>query len=120
MTTTSPTGTELDQTLKATVTRLLEIREARLLLDAEEANLKNIVRTHIPPGQAGTVNGEPVVTVSVNRRFNPDLAQKALPAELLTLITVPTVHGPTAKKTLPPALYEACMAEVGEPVVRLT
>ena len=111
--------TELDPTLKAAVTRLLEIREQRTALDAEETHLKTLVRAHIPVGGAGTSNGEPIVTVSPNRRFNADLAKTTLAPELLDLITVAKIDPPTAKKTLPPALYEQCMAEVGEPVVRL-
>ena len=110
--------TELDQTLKTAVTRLLEIRDLKTALDSEETFLKAQIREAIPAGTTGTVNGTPVISVSLNRRFSPDLAAKTLPAELLSLVTVPTVHGPTAKKTLPPALYEACMSVVGEPVVK--
>jgi hypothetical protein len=111
--------TELDPTLQATVIRLLEIRDARTVLDAEETNLKALVRSHLTVGQQGTVNGQPVVSVTPNRRFNPDLASKTLTPDLLALCTVSKVDPSTAKKTLPPALYEQCMAEVGEPVVRL-
>ncbi len=110
---------ELDQPLQATIIRLLEIRDTRQTLDAEETQLKSLVRQRIAVGGQGTVNGQTVVTVTPNRRFNPDLATKTLTPDLLALCTVSKIDPPTAKKTLPPALYDACMAEVGEPVVRL-
>lgn len=110
---------ELTDDLKQTVTRLLEIQQTRTELDAEEKHLKTIVRTSLTIGEKGTVNGQPIVTLTPNRRFSTDLAQQILPPDLVTLCTVSKFDPATAKKTLPPAFYEQCMAEIGDPIVRL-
>jgi hypothetical protein len=111
--------TELDSTLKTAVVRLLEIRDAKTTLEAEEAQLKTTIRAHLKPGDQGCVNGQPVVAVTPNRRFSPTLALETLPEPLLSLCMVTKVDSAAAKKALPPAVYEQCMAEVGEPVVRV-
>lgn len=110
--------TELTNELKQTVTRLLTLAQQRAEIEAEEAHLKKTLRAHLTIGTPATVNGQPVVTLTPNRRFNADLAKQTLPESLLALCTVTKVDSAAAKKTLPPALYEQCMAEVGEPVVR--
>lgn len=111
--------TELDDTLEQTVTRLIEIQQTRAELEAEEKHLKNTIRTRLNVGDKGTVNGQPVITVTPNRRFNADLAADTLPGPLLSLCTVTKIDSTLAKKNLPPVLYESCMAEVGDPVVRI-
>jgi hypothetical protein len=111
--------TELTDDLKQTVTRLLEIQQTRTELEAEEKHLKQQIRTHLTVGDRGTVNGQPVITIAPNRRFNIALAEKTLPAELLKLCTLTKIDSSIAKKTLPPVLYDSCMAEIGEPIVRL-
>lgn len=57
--------------------------------------------------------GPLTVTVTPQRRFNPDLAREVLPASLLEAITLPTVSTAAAREILAPALYTACMTEVG-------
>lgn len=118
-TTAPPSTTELDDELKAAVTRLLTLQQTRTDIEAEEARLKTLIRSRLHVGDRGTVNGQTVLALSPNRRFSPSLAEQVLPASLLDLCKVTKVDSSTAKKTLPPALYDSCMAEVGEPVVKL-
>lgn len=119
MTVTDTTTVELDDTLRAVVSRLAALQEQRTALDAEDKRLKAEIRQRLSAGQKGTVGGQPVVSVAPNRRFQPAVASEVLPRDLLNLCKVTVVDSKAAKAVLPPALYEQCMAEVGEPVVKL-
>lgn len=79
-------------------------------LDAVKAELRDL-------GAGPHTVGDLTVTVTPSRRFNPDQAARVLPAELLAQITAPAVSSSLAKRILPPALYDACMVESGDPRV---
>lgn len=92
---------------------------ARVAALTEQINdIKTRLRTELAPG-AYTINGEPAVTVTPQRRFDPAVAERVLPPDFLELCRVPKVDASTARKVLPPALYAACQADSGEPVIRL-
>lgn len=94
--------------------RQLDI-SAREIAD-EQADIKARVRKLLDVGDRVPVDGKPVA-VQPNRRFDPGLAERVLTPEWLAACTVKKVDSAAAKKILPPALYEACMAEVGDPRV---
>lgn len=110
--------TELTDDLRATAHRLLTVQQQRAELENEERDLKARLRAALSVGDKGTIDGQQVVSIVPNRRFSPDLAEQ-LPEPLrkLTLVTRP--DSSTAKRNLPPAVYDTLMAEVGEPKVVL-
>lgn len=112
------TSTELTEATRSIVSRLAAIAEAKGTLDAEEKTLKAELRSSLDLGQ-WTYAGTPVVTLSPNRRFSADKAATVLPPELLALCRIEKIDPATAKKVLPPALYESCQDIAGEPVIRL-
>lgn len=59
------------------------------------------------------------VTVTANRRFNPDRAAEILPESLIGSVQRTVVDAKLAREHLPPAVYDACKVEVGEPRVRV-
>lgn len=104
--------------LDKTVARYLELDARRNEIVAEQDQIKIALRTQLEPGRHDTPSGQKV-TISPNRRFNADLAQSVIPAELLPLVMTETIDSKKAKAVLPPALYNQCSAEVGEPRVSI-
>ncbi|MGH3800868.1 MAG: hypothetical protein ACRDTD_12155 [Pseudonocardiaceae bacterium] len=98
---------DLDPSLAATVRKLTDINTQIRDLGSEADALKAQLRQALALGEH-TVNGRPVVTISLTRKFDTSLAAQVLPPELLALVTVPTVDRALAEKLLPPALYERC------------
>lgn len=100
--------------------RYLELAARRDEAELELTTIKAKIRDAHPTGTNLTTTDGVHVAVTANRRFDPTLAADVIPADLLTLCQVVKVDPATARKTLPPALYDACMVDVGEPVVRIT
>lgn len=107
------TATQLDQDVK----RYLELdaikADMQLEQDAIKARLRDLGAGvhHAPCG----VN----VSVTPNRRFNSDRALEVVPPALLEQIQSVVVDTKKAKAILPPAAYDACMTEVGDPRVSI-
>jgi hypothetical protein len=107
------TTTQLD----ADVKRYLELDAIKADMQIEQDAIKARLRDlgagvhHAPCG----VN----VSVTPNRRFNADKATEVLPPALLEQIQTLSVDTKKAKAVLPPAAYETCMTEVGEPRVSI-
>lgn len=118
-TTESPATVELDADTAGVVAQIHRLNAQAEEIDGEIRALKAVLRQRLAAGQAGTVNGEKVVTLTPNRRFDPALAAQVVPSDLLPSISTTSIDSKLAKAVLPPALYEAAMREVGEPVVRL-
>lgn len=103
--------TQLDNDVK----RYLELDALKADVEIEQATIKGRLRDlgsgvhHAPCG----VN----VSVTPNRRFNADRAAELVPGPLLEQIQSVVVDSKKAKAILPPAAYDACMAEVGDPRV---
>jgi len=109
---------ELTDGMREVAARLLHLSAVRAEVDAEINELKAKLRSTLTVGQRGTIDGTPILSVTANRRFDPDYAAKNLPAGLLAMCMVSVLDRTRAKSVLPPALFESCMREVGEPVVR--
>lgn len=111
---------ELDTDTAAVITQLHRLAAAAEEIDGEIRALKAILRERLTVGQAGTVRGEKVVTLSPNRRFDPALALQLVPSDILPSISSTSIDSKLARAVLPPALMDACMREVGELKVVLT
>lgn len=109
-----------DPQLTDLISRLRDINSKLADLTAAADDIKSQIRQAVPAGARALIDGQPAVTVSANRRFDPDLAKTVLPPELVQLCLVEKVDGAQAKRNLPPAVYEQLMTDVGQPVVRLT
>lgn len=110
--TTTTSATQLD----TDVQRFLELDARKHEIEAEQAEIKERIRalgigSHSAAGM--TIN------VTPNRRFNADHAAKVLPESLAALCikTTTAIDAGLAKENLPPAVYESCMVEVGQPRV---
>lgn len=93
--------------------RLVAIADAKAELDAEADQIKNELRSL---GAGTHAAGDYKVTVSTQRRFDASLAQQILDDATYTSLCT-AFDSKKAKATLPPALYEACMGESGDPRV---
>lgn len=104
---------QLDEDVK----RYLTLDAQKADIETEQAVIKERLRNlgvgaHMAP--CGIA-----VSVSTNRRFNPDKAADVVPPPLLKQIQSVVIDSKKAKAVLPPAAYEACMVEVGEPRVAI-
>lgn len=109
---------ELHDDLAALAVRFSYLNGQRAEIDAELVEIKAKLRSAISIGQRALVNGVPVVAVSANRRFDPEMAQAKLSPDLVALCMSRKFDSAQAKAVLPPALYDSCKIAVGEPVVR--
>lgn len=103
----------------ALVEALAKILDQQAHLEAQARDIKNELRATLGTGTFAGKDGVDRVSIRPNRRFAREQAAKVLPPELLALCTVTTVDSAQARKTLPPAVYETCMTDVGDPVVRV-
>lgn len=113
-----------DDRLDITAAEQRELIAAYLDVDAQIRKLeesKTALRERIASFAGGhkdiAVDGHTVLTQSPNRRFNARRCEQLLAAhpDLLALCTKTAIDSATAKKNLPPALYEAAMVEAGLP-----
>lgn len=116
----TPATVELDADTAGVVAQIHRLNAQAEEIDGEVRALKAVLRQRLAVGQAGVVNGQKVVTLSPNRRFDPELARQVVPSDLIPSISSTSIDSKLAKALLPPALYEAAMREVGDPVVRLS
>mgnify|MGYP003414517049 FL=1 len=105
--------TDLTDTLAPIATRLAQILEDKAALEAEERALKAQIRDLVPGPDTYAAGGY-TLAISTNRRFDPDLAARVIPTELLELCKIAKVDSAAAKAVLPPALYTQCMKVVGD------
>lgn len=110
--------TELDTHHADLVKQLTELHAHITELTEQTEHIKDKLRDSLDTG-THTINGQPAITLTPTRRFNPTLATTTLPPELLTLCQVTTVDTKRAKQILPPSLYEACQETTGKTQVRL-
>jgi hypothetical protein len=99
--------------------RYLELAAKREDIDGEMEGIKAKLRDAYPDGVRTATTSGVMVSVSVTRRFDPEQARKVLPAHLLQQCLVTKVDAATAKKLVPPALYDACSVVTGKPTVRI-
>lgn len=111
--------TEISDEALDVVNRLAAVNADIAQLTEAANDLKGRLRQLLPEPGTYTAEGAKVVTLAPNRRFDPVQAQRGLPGPLLDAIRVTKIDAATAKQVLPPALYELCMVDVGDPVVRL-
>jgi hypothetical protein len=109
---------ELDPSTRDIHTRLRQVQANLTRLQEEADLLKGQLRDQAGVG-THTVAGKTVFTIRPNRRFDAGLAERLLTPEFQQLCTITKIDAATAKRVLPPAMYDACSAEVGEPVIRL-
>lgn len=103
----------LSDTLAPLASELANILEAKADLEARERDIKARIRAAVP-GPDTYQAGDVALSISVNRRFDPQVAERVLPTDLLDLCRISKVDAAAAKEVLPPAAYAACMSEVGE------
>jgi len=108
---TNPTQDQFD----ADVRRYVELEAAKADIQVELETIKERLRQRGEGKHTAPCGVR--VTVSPNRRFNPQLAADIVPAELIPAIQTTSIDSKKAKAVLPPAMYEQAMAEVGEPRV---
>lgn len=100
------------------VEALAKILDQQAHLEAQAREIKAELRA-LGTGTFTDSAGVERISIRPNRRFAREQAAKVLPPELLALCTVTTVDSAQARKALPPAVYETCMTDVGDPVVRV-
>lgn len=96
------------------VTRLIDLQARIKQMNDEADTIKARLREL---GDGTWEIGNSKVTISPNRRFDVKTAQQVIPAPLLPLCMEQVVTSKRAKASLPPAIYSACMVEVGDPRV---
>lgn len=97
--------------------RWRELADAADCIASEQEGIKARLRT-IGTGKHHYATG--TVTVSPQRRFNAKLAEQLLPAETFQQICETRPSATLARKILAPTLVDACMAEQGDPAVRIS
>jgi hypothetical protein len=105
-------------TVSELVARYAHLEQQRASIVEEQDVIKNQLREALELGKHETDAG--VVTLSVNRRFDPTLAREVLTGinpDLITACSTTVINAATAKKVLPPAVYEQCMKESKDPKV---
>lgn len=97
--------------------RLAELTQQRDALDAEI----NLIKAQMLEGrQAGdvlTINGREAYKVVTTHRWDETQARQILTPEQIEAITVAKVDPATAKRILPPAIYDACR-KPGDPYLK--
>ena len=89
-----------------------DLRARRDQIGARMNDVANELRTALGRGtyEAGAYK----VSISPNRRFDPDKARTVLPPELLAACSETVVSAAKARQILAPLTYEALMVEVGD------
>lgn len=105
--------TDITATLAPLAAELARVLADKAELETRERDIKARIRA-IVPGPDTYAAGDATLVVSPNRRFDPKLAERVLPAELLDLCRTSKVDAAAAREVLPPALYDQCMAQVGD------
>jgi hypothetical protein len=114
----------IDQPIHITGARERELIAAYLGIDAQIRKLsetKTALRDQLALIVGGhrqiSLDGHVVMTQAPNRRFDPSLAEELLAdfPELLRACQRTAIDPATAKRVLPPGLYEKAMAETGLP-----
>ena len=108
----TPTPTLSDR-LAPLAARLADTLAHKAELEQTEKDIKAQIRALVPGPDTYDAGGV-TLAISTNRRFDPTVAERVLPVELLDLCRVAKVDSAAAREVLPPALYEACMSEVGD------
>jgi hypothetical protein len=105
------TNTTLADQLTPLAAQLADIADRIGALQLEEAALKSKIREMVP-GSDRYAAGNLTVVVSQNRRFDPKLAAKVIPPDLLPLVSVETwVVDKTKVQVLVPDKFEDCFVE---------
>lgn len=97
----------------------LDLKERAAALDDRMKQIVAQLRDDLGTGRHTA--GEHTVTVTPQRRFNPDHAKEVLASnpDLLAACTEQVVTSSKAKQILAPAMYELCMVEAGDPRVSI-
>lgn len=97
----------------------LDLKERAAALDDRMKQIVAQLRDDLGAGRHTA--GEHTVTVTPQRRFNPDHARQILASnpELLTACQETVVSSSKAKLVLAPTVYSACMVESGDPRVSI-
>lgn len=103
------------EALDRDVKRYLELDELAKDIAVEQATIKTRLRA-LGDGSHQAPCGVSV-SVTPQRRFNAEHAMDVIPADLLPMVQTTVVDGKKVKALLPPALYEACQVETGDPRV---
>lgn len=109
---------ELDATYHELITRLVHINARITELHEEQDSIKHQLANNLKHGDY-TINGKPAFTLSVGKRFDPNLAAQIIPPQLLPLCQALVIDSTRAKAVLPPTLYEQCQKPNSKPTVRL-
>ena len=112
MTTTDPTTATLADQLTPLAAEYADLAERADAIKARQEEIKAAIRDLVP-GPDSYDAGSLTVTVSTNRRFDPKVAERILPAELFDAIKIAKPDSAAAREVLPPRLYDQCMSAVG-------
>ena len=91
-----------------------ELLRLQAELEALEARIKEqkaILIDAVEVGGTVEIDGAPMFRVTQKKDFRLDLAEKILPAEVITAATVETVDPKVLQSMLPPVIREACMTD---------
>lgn len=109
----APDTTTLADRLAPLAAELARLAADKADIEAREKEIKAQIRDLVD-GPDTYAAGDLSVVVSPNRRFDPKLAERTLPPELLDLCRISKVDSAAAREVLPPALYAQCMVDVGD------
>lgn len=98
--------------------RYLQLTEQIEALQEQREAVKGAIRAMIGIG-AINCHGGVKMSVTPNRRLNLDQARAYLTEQQITDCSITVLSNPLVKKALSPELVEACMAEIGDPIVRV-
>ena len=102
-----------DTTPEELAREYLDLKERAAVIDDRIKQIVAELRDNLGAGRHTA--GDHTVTVTPQRRFNPDRAAEVLAGSpLLEACQETVVTSARAKQVLPPAVYETCMVEAGE------
>lgn len=115
---TPPPATQ-DQVREQLVIRYLDLQEQINEMREQQESIKRSFRDDLGTGGEFKSKSGVKVSVSPTRRFNEKKAREILTPEQVEACTAPAFQSSLAREQLPPAVYKACMVEVGDPTVRI-
>lgn len=110
-----------DQVLDDLRAQWLDLDARRESILEQQDAIKDQIRNLLDVGKHHTPSGG-LVTLSPNRRFNPELAVQVLSAinpDLVVACSLTTISSAEVKKRVGTDIYERCMKDTGMPRVSI-
>lgn len=107
----------MDEQLVALATELVRVQEQKDLIEAREAELKDLLRKYgIGDHDAGEAG---VVDIGPNRRLDPELVEKIYPPDQNPTLYKRVPNPKALRRVVAEVVYESMMVEVGKPKVTM-